>query len=211
MYYKFKVSGAVRVDPSRLYSVKLAEAILAQLKDDFEGTVDVDIGRVLKIIAVDSVGEGIIIPGDGAAYYQTTFTVLTYVPEVQEIIEGKVKDIASFGAFVDFGPFEGMVHISQTMEDYVSLDEKNRTLTGKESKKLLKVGDGVRARIIAVSYKDPDDPKIGLTMRQPCLGKLDWIADARVEDKKASQGAKVAVAAKPATVKKAAAKPAAKK
>ena len=193
MYYKFKVSGAVRVDPSRLYSVKLTEAILAQLKDDFEGTVDVDIGRVLKIIDVDNVGEGIIIPGDGAAYYQTTFTVLTYVPEVQEIIEGKIKDIASFGAFVDFGPFEGMVHISQTMEDYVSLDEKNRTLTGKESKKLLKVGDEVRARVIAVSYKDPDDPKIGLTMRQPSLGKLDWIADARNDAKKASQGAKVAV------------------
>ena len=199
MYYKFKVSGAVRVDPSRLYSVKLTEAILAQLKDDFEGTVDVDIGRVLKIIDVDNVGEGIIIPGDGAAYYQTTFTVLTYVPEVQEIIEGKIKDIASFGAFVDFGPFEGMVHISQTMEDYVSLDEKNRTLTGKESKKLLKVGDEVRARVIAVSYKDPDDPKIGLTMRQPSLGKLDWIADARNDAKKA---AKVAVAKKPAAATK---------
>ena len=179
MYYKIKVKGAVRVDPRRLYSVALKEAVLEQLKEDFEGAVDVDVGRVLKIISIDGIGEGVIIHGDGGAFYRTEFTVLTYIPEVQELIEGTVKDIASFGAFVDFGPFEGMVHISQTMEDYVSLDEKNRTLTGKESKKLLKVGDPVRARIVAVSYKEPDNPKIGLTMRQPCLGKLDWIVDAR--------------------------------
>jgi len=190
MYYKIKVSGAVRVEPSRLYSQKLKEAILDQLKDSFVDSVDVDVGRVLKIINIDSVGEGIIIPGDGAAYYKTKFTILTYMPEVQELVEGTIKDIASFGAFADFGPFEGMVHISQTMEDFVSLDEKNRTLTGKDSKKLLKVGDQVRARIIAVSYKDPTNPKIGLTMRQPCLGKLDWIVDARTADKKPVAAAK---------------------
>jgi len=190
MYYKIKIKGAVRVDPRRLYSVKLKEALLAQLKDVYAGSVDIEIGRILKIISVDSVGEGVIIPGDGGAYYQTEFTVLTYLPEVQELIEGTIKDIASFGAFVDFGPFEGMVHISQTMEDYVGLDEKNRTLTGKESKKLLKMGDQVRARIIAVSYKDQDNPKIGLTMRQPSLGKLDWIVDARNPAKKPVAAAK---------------------
>lgn len=190
MYYKIKVDGAVRVDPRRLYSVALKEAILEQLKEDFEGAIDVDVGRVLKIIHINKIGEGVIIHGDGGAYYHAEFTILTYIPEVQELVEGTVKDIASFGAFVDFGPFEGMVHISQTMEDYVSLDEKNRTLTGKESKKLLKVGDAVRARIVAVSYKEPDNPKIGLTMRQPCLGKLDWIEDARKAVKKPVAAAK---------------------
>ena len=42
---------------------------------------------------------------------------------------------------------------------------------GKESKKSLKIGDKCRARIIAVSFKDLQNPKIGLTMRQPGLGK----------------------------------------
>lgn len=183
MYYKFKVSGAVRVDPKRLYSEDLNIAIFDQLRQDFEDSVDVDVGKVLKIISVDNIGEGTIIPGDGAAYYKTNFTVLAYNPDNQEIVEGTIKDIASFGAFVDFGPFEGMVHISQTMEDFVSLDDKSNTLAGKESKRVLKIGDIVRSRIIAISYKDPGNPKIGLTMRQPCLGKLDWIAEAREEKK----------------------------
>ena len=53
------------------------------------------------------------------------------------------------------------------------------------------------ARIIAISYKG-DQPKIGLTMRQPGLGKLEWLSDdkrkaknkAGSEEKKGSKGVK---------------------
>ena len=70
------------------------------------------------------------------------------------------------------GPIEGMIHVSQTMDDFVSFS-KDKVLVGKESKQTLKIGDKCRARIIAVSYKDPLNPKIGLTMRQTKLGRLD--------------------------------------
>ncbi|MBU1974164.1 MAG: DNA-directed RNA polymerase, partial [Nanoarchaeota archaeon] len=39
----------------------------------------------------------------------------------------------------------------------------------------LKVNDKCQARIIAVSYKDINRPKIGLTMRQEGLGKIEWL------------------------------------
>lgn len=176
MYYKSHVKGVVRVSPE-LFAEDLDKAILKQLKKDHEGQSDLALGKVLAILEVTDIGEGILIPGDGAAYYKAEFDAVHFIPEVQEIIEGEVKDIAKFGVFVDFGPFEGMVHISQAMDDFVSLDEKTHTLLGKDSKKVLKVGDKVRARIVAVSYKDPDNPKIGLTMRQPYLGKLEWIEE----------------------------------
>ena len=32
-----------------------------------------------------------------------------------------------------------------------------------------------KARLIAVSFKDVSNPKLGLTMRQEFLGKLEWI------------------------------------
>ncbi len=173
MYYESEVEGVVRVSPE-LFSQELKEAVMSQLKKDYEGQCDFTLGRVFMILDVLNIGEGIIIAGDGAAYYKVKFKAMHFVPDVQEIIEGEVKDIAKFGAFVDFGPFEGMVHISQSMDDFVSLDEKTHVLTGKESKHTLKVGDYVRARIIAVSYKDPNNPKIGLTMRQMMMGKPEW-------------------------------------
>src|SRR5437773_575640 len=44
-----------------------------------------------------------------------------------------------------------------------------------------RIGDKVRTRIVAVSLNEraPRESKIGLTMRQPALGKLDWIEEDR--------------------------------
>ena len=73
------------------------------------------------------------------------------------------------------GVMKGMIHISQTMEDYVNFSKTN-TLVGKSSKRSLKKEDLCLARIVAISYK-LGEPKIGLTMRQPGLGKLEWIKE----------------------------------
>jgi DNA-directed RNA polymerase subunit E' len=81
----------------------------------------------------------------------------------------------------------GMIHISQTMEDFVSFS-KSGSLTGKDGKKSLNKGDSCIARIIAISYKG-EEPKIGLTMRQPGLGKLEWVKAEKAKAGKTS-GAK---------------------
>lgn len=185
MYYKSKIEGVVRVDP-RLFGENLNTSILKQLKSDLSGKVTEEHGRIIAVISVEDIGEGSIIAGDGAAYYTTEYLAIHYSPLVGELVEGEIKDITKFGAFINFGAFDGMVHISQTMDDFVSLT-KQGTLNGKDSKKVLKVGDKVRARIIAVSMKDLDDPKIGLTMRQPYLGKLEWLEDIRKEEAKAGK------------------------
>ena len=106
--------------------------------------------------------------------YNATFELMVFEPENQEILPGKIKDIADFGAFITMGPIDGMVHISQTMNDFVSYS-KEKVLTGKESSRNLHVGDKCVAKIIAISYKDPRNPKFGLTMRGEGLGQESWI------------------------------------
>jgi DNA-directed RNA polymerase subunit E' len=108
---------------------------------------------------------------------------LVWKPELQELVFGKIGEITSFGAFYDMGAMRGMIHISQTMDDFVSFSKSN-SLTGKNSKRILKVGDLCLARVVAISHKG-DDPKIGLTMRQPGLGKIDWIKEDKVKREKA--------------------------
>jgi DNA-directed RNA polymerase subunit E' len=89
------------------------------------------------------------------------------------------------------GTMQGMIHISQTMDDFVSFSKSN-TLSGKSSKRSLKAGDLCMARIVAISHKG-DSPKIGLTMRQPGLGKLEWVKeDAAKQKKEAEKAAKAA-------------------
>lgn len=46
------------------------------------------------------------------------------------------------------------------------------------------------ARIVAISHKG-DEPKIGLTMRQPGLGKIEWVKEDKInEQKEAKKAAK---------------------
>jgi DNA-directed RNA polymerase subunit E' len=175
MFYKTIVKDHIRVPP-KFFGKEVDEALTAQIKTQYDGFISKELGVVIDVLSVDSFGEGVIIPGDGAAYYETVFSLLTLKPELQEVIPGQIKDMADFGAFITMGPIEGMIHISQTMDDFVSFS-KDKVLLGKDSKKTLKVGDKCRARIIAVSYKDVTNPKFGLTMRQKGLGRLEWIPD----------------------------------
>jgi DNA-directed RNA polymerase subunit E' len=108
---------------------------------------------------------------------------------MQEIVLGKVTNVADFGAFINIGPVEGMIHISQTMNDFVSFG-KDGVLSGKNTKQSLKVGDICKARIIAVSYKDLNNPKIGLTMRQGGLGKEDWNLETVPSEKESKEKTK---------------------
>lgn len=173
MFYKIELKDHIRVPPD-MFDLDISEAVVKRIKTKYEGFISQDLGIVIDVSNVNEIGEGVIIPGDGASYYNTTFELLTFKPELQEVVTGKIKDIVDFGAFINIGPIEGMIHVSQTMDDFVSFS-KDKTLSGKESKRVLKVNDICRARIIAVSFKDPTNPKLGFTMRQQGLGRLDWI------------------------------------
>jgi len=172
MFYELTVKGYIRVPPKNL-GENLREAIMQTLQEEYADKIIPELGFILDVVDVLEIGEGVIIPGDGAAYYETKFKLLVFKPEMQEIVLGKVKEVAEFGVFLEIGPVDGMIHISQTMDDYVSFS-KSGELHGKETKKNLKVNDKCRARIIAISYRDVTNPKIGLTMRQPGLGALRW-------------------------------------
>ncbi|MCL5018159.1 MAG: DNA-directed RNA polymerase, partial [Candidatus Pacearchaeota archaeon] len=174
MFYISEVEDHIRVEP-KLFGLPTIESVEQQLKETYSDYYDKEIGKVVSIIEVLEVGEGILIPGDGAAYYRSRFKLLVWRPELQELAYGIVAEITNFGAFIDLGSMKGMIHISQTMDDYVSFNKSN-SLIGKASKRTLKQGDLCLARIVAISHKG-GELKIGLTMRQPGLGKIEWIKE----------------------------------
>jgi DNA-directed RNA polymerase subunit E' len=180
MFYLTDVEDYVRVDP-KLFGLPTQESISAQLEETYSEFYDKDIGQVISVVEILNVGEGVIIPGDGAAYYKCLFKLLVWKPEIQELVYAKVGEITNFGAFMNLGVMKGMIHISQTMDDYVSFSDAG-SLSGKSSGRVLKQDDLCVARIVAISHKG-DEPKIGLTMRQPGLGKMDWLKEdkAKVE------------------------------
>lgn len=180
MYRRMRLVDTVRIPPDKLGG-KIGQVVKSVLEEKLEGRTDKTLGSIVAITDVVEIKGGRILVGDGAVYYDTTFDAIVYKPDLQEIIEGDIAEIVEFGAFVSLGPVDGLLHVSQIDDDYISYDEKNARLVGKKSNRALAEGDSLRARVVAVSLNetDPRESKIGLTMRQTALGKLEWLEEAR--------------------------------
>lgn len=180
MYRLVEMFDTVRIPPDQM-GEELTAVLEKLVQSSFEGRMNKNYGIIVLTSEVKPEGEGRIIHGDGAIYQRVKFTALSFRPEVQELINGIVCEVVEFGCFVHIGPLDALVHMSQIMNDYVSVDVANERLTGKETKRALEVGDSIRARIVTASLNElsPRESKIGLTMRQPGLGKVEWITDER--------------------------------
>jgi len=172
MYKILTVHDVIRVPPEKL-GKNVKEAIIESIEEKYEGLIDPKLGVILACVSVNEIKEGKIRPTDPGVYYEVIFDLLVYKPELHELVFGEVVENAEFGAFVRIGPLDGLVHISQLMDDFVSYDAKNRVFLGRESKKTLKEKDLVLARVISLSFAE--QTKLGLTMRQPGLGSLNWL------------------------------------
>jgi DNA-directed RNA polymerase subunit E' len=185
MYKITRVEDTIRILPDK-FGEDLDEVIKESVQNTFEGTVRKDYGIIVVAKNIKPIGDGIVIHGDGAMYQKVAFDALTFMPNLQEVVNGIVCEIVEFGAFCHIGPIDALIHMSQIMNDYVEVDSENEIITGKEKKKILRVGDQIRARIVSVSLNELSarESKIGLTMRQPSLGAYDWIYQDEKEEKK---------------------------
>ena len=183
MYLKTRLVDTVRIDPEQL-GMPIMAAVGRALRDKLEGQIDKKLGALVAILDVVDIGDGRILFGDGGVYYEATFDALMYKPIMQEVTEGVVVEVVEFGVFIGVGPLDGLIHVSQLTDDFVSYDGKNARLVFKESGRAITEGDKLRARIVAVSLneRDPHESRIGLTMRQPSLGKLEWLEETVKEE-----------------------------
>ena len=175
MFKLYTIEGKIEIPPFLFDQAKEVSARII-LSEDYEGIITREYGFVIAVVDVVNVGKGIIIPGNANTFHEVQFTILTFKPTVSEVVEGTVVEIVDFGSFVRLGPLDGLVHVSQICDDYISYEQVGNRFIGKETGKILEVNDLVRAKIIAVSLGTGRSGKLGLTMRQKFLGKEDWIA-----------------------------------
>ena len=174
MCYLYTITSKIEIPPFLFDQEKKISARII-LSEDYEGTITRDYGFIIAVVDVLSVGPGIIIPGNANTFHEVEFTILAFKPAISEVVEGDVVEIVDFGSFIRLGPLDGLVHVSQICDDYISYEQVSNRFIGKETGKILEVHDQVRAKIIAVSLGTGRSGKLGLTMRQKFLGKDEWI------------------------------------
>jgi len=185
MYEIATIEDTVRVPPN-MFDQPLEEVAAKILNRKYVGKLDKKLGILIMVTDVLEHNQGKVVIGDGSAFYHIKFDALFYKPMLHEVIDGEVIEIIEFGAFVRIGPMDGLVHVSQITNDYINYDVKRGALLAKESNKSLDETDFVRTRIVALSLKgnSTKDCKIGLTMRQPGLGRFEWIEEEKMKNNK---------------------------
>ena len=174
MFKVVKARGIIRIPPE-YFGQPLDDIALEILRQEYQEKMLKDLGLVLAVLTAKASEEGYILFGDGATYHEVSFELLVFNPLVQEVVEGEVNQVDSYGIYVNIGPVDGLVHISQITDDNLKFDQNRGILIGERSKKIIQKGDKVRARIISISTSGGRMPRIALTMKQPYLGKIEWI------------------------------------
>ena len=177
MFQIIEVEDVVRVEPLDFSETlnKMAEKVL---KLKYESTLSPDFGYVVLIIGVKADKVGKILPSDGATYHTVNFKLLTYLPKLQEVVEGDVVEITDFGAFIRIGPTDALLHLSQITDEYLNSDVRQGLITAQQSNRVINVGTRMRVRVTALSLaRGSSMGKIGVTCRQPFLGANDWIEE----------------------------------
>ncbi|PSQ00656.1 DNA-directed RNA polymerase [Halobacteriales archaeon QS_5_70_17] len=188
MYKRVRLRDTVEVPPRFLADVS-EQLVKELLQDKLEGRMDEDVGSVVSVVDVVDIGDGSVLPGEPGVYYDATFDAITFDPQMQEVVDGEVVEVVNFGAFVGIGPVDGLLHVSQISDEYLAFDEENQQLASRESNQTLSVGDAVRARIVtkSIDERNPRDSKIGLTAKQPGLGKHGWLREQREQEATAGE------------------------
>ena len=80
-----------------------------------------------------------------------------------DVVEGKVARMTNFGAFVDLGGVDGLVHVSEISYDHVD-----------KPSDVLKTGQDVKVKVLNV---DPERERISLSIKQTLPGPWDNIEE----------------------------------
>jgi ribonuclease R len=72
--------------------------------------------------------------------------------KIGEEYEGVISGVTSFGVFVELdNTVEGLVHISNIIDDYYIYDNEKKELMGQKNRKVYKIGDVVKIKLKSVS------------------------------------------------------------
>ncbi|MDP8002636.1 MAG: DNA-directed RNA polymerase [Caldisphaera sp.] len=173
MYVEYTLHEWVGVSPDIAFTENLQKAVLETLRSELEGQADPDLGIVIAVLDAGIEGDGILLPEDPDIYFPVKYTLMAFEPLQLEVDKGIVRDAREFGLFINLGPIDGFVHRSQIIDEDVEYLPERRGFKGKESGTIIEAGDIVKVRVTQISKASKKSAlfRLGLTMRQPYLGK----------------------------------------
>ena len=196
MFYTVELEDIGIIRPKELGSGDLRQLLADKFRNKYVGRYFSEIGLVLDVLEITDYGLGKSIIGSPCIYLKVRFKALTYLPKVNELVEGEIRGVSEYGVTINIGPIDGFIHISQLGDD-VFIQRAAGFLYGKKTRVSFRRGDWVRARVTAVTKPDfvaaaRGEPivRVSLTCKQPGLGKIEKGTEEEEEKSKDKKGGK---------------------
>lgn len=124
--------------------------------DDFEGYKGKSLS--FKIVELDKEKNRLILSHRAVVVAEKASQKKQVINDIQagDVLNGKVQRIASFGAFIDLGGIDGLVHISQVSHEHVN-----------DVSEVLSEGQEVKVKVLSV---DPENERISLSIKETIPG-----------------------------------------
>lgn len=124
--------------------------------DDFEGYKGQSLS--FKIVELDKEKNRLILSHRAVVESKKASQKKHVINQIKagDVLDGKVQRIASFGAFIDLGGIDGLVHISQVSHEHVS-----------DVSEVLTEGQEVQVKVLSV---DPENERISLSIKDTIPG-----------------------------------------
>lgn len=131
--------------------------------DDFEGYKGKSLS--FKIVELDKDKNRLILSHRAVVEAEKASQKKNVINQIKagEVLDGKVQRLASFGAFIDLGGIDGLVHISQVSHEHVS-----------DVSEVLAEGQDVKVKVLSV---DPENERISLSIKETIPGPWSSIEE----------------------------------
>ncbi|KAK0172783.1 hypothetical protein PV328_006058 [Microctonus aethiopoides] len=103
MFYHISLEHEILLHP-RYFGPQLLDTVKQKLYTEVEGTCGGKYGFVVAVTTIDSIGAGIIQPGQGFVVYPVKYRAIVFRPFKGEVLDAIVTQVNKVGMFAEIGP-----------------------------------------------------------------------------------------------------------
>ncbi|KAK0078448.1 hypothetical protein PV327_005062 [Microctonus hyperodae] len=148
MFYHISLEHEILLHP-RYFGPQLLDTVKQKLYTEVEGTCGGKYGFVVAVTTIDSIGAGIIQPGQGFVVYPVKYRAIVFRPFKGEVLDAIVTQVNKVGMFAEIGPLSCFIsHHSIPAEMQFCPNVSPPCYKSKEEDVVIQADDEIRLKIV---------------------------------------------------------------
>ncbi|XP_074111919.1 DNA-directed RNA polymerase II subunit RPB7 [Cotesia typhae] len=148
MFYHISLEQEILLHP-RYFGPQLLDTVKQKLYTEVEGTCTGKYGFVVAVTTIDSIGAGIIQPGQGFVVYPVKYRAIVFRPFKGEVLDAVVTQVNKVGMFAEIGPLSCFIsHHSIPADMQFCPNISPPCYKSKEEDVVIQADDEIRLKIV---------------------------------------------------------------